>query len=178
MTPGQDMPEQRRGIWTFLTQQGRPGGRAALAAAIPGTKSDEVISILCSNEVSQSQAQSKGVYHCDLSPSMMLIAGGNYNAHMAINDRFHVQHGSMMGPLTKSSIDIRRQLIARRGQPRQIRGRPVTDANGGAIRQILARSKHTLMMSQNKWTDIQRHRVSIAGTNIIPTLRVLIAAWN
>ncbi len=29
------------------------------------------------------------------------------------------------------------------------------------MRQILARSKHTLMMSQNKWTDIQRHRVNI-----------------
>ena len=27
--------------------------------------------------------------------------------------------------------------------------------------QILARSKHTLMMSQNKWTDIQRHRANI-----------------
>ena len=29
------------------------------------------------------------------------------------------------------------------------------------MRQILARSKHTLMMSQNKWTDLQRHRVNI-----------------
>ena len=29
------------------------------------------------------------------------------------------------------------------------------------MRQILARSKHTLMMSQNKWTDIQRHRANI-----------------
>ncbi len=29
------------------------------------------------------------------------------------------------------------------------------------MRQILARSKHTLMISQNKWSDIQRHRVNI-----------------
>lgn len=29
------------------------------------------------------------------------------------------------------------------------------------MRQILARSKHTLMMSQSKWTDIQRHRANI-----------------
>ena len=29
------------------------------------------------------------------------------------------------------------------------------------MRQILARSKRTLMMSQNKWTDIQRHRINI-----------------
>ncbi len=29
------------------------------------------------------------------------------------------------------------------------------------MRQILARSKHTLMMSRNKWTDTQLHRVNI-----------------
>ena len=29
------------------------------------------------------------------------------------------------------------------------------------MRQILARSKHSLMMAQNKWSDIQRHRVNI-----------------
>ena len=29
------------------------------------------------------------------------------------------------------------------------------------MRQILARSKHTLMMSDNKWTDVQRHRANI-----------------
>ena len=33
--------------------------------------------------------------------------------------------------------------------------------NGETMRQILARSKHTLMMSQNKWTDTRRHRVNI-----------------
>ncbi len=38
---------------------------------------------------------------------------------------------------------------------------PVTYSNGETMRQILARSKHTLMMSQNKWTDIQRHRANI-----------------
>ena len=36
-----------------------------------------------------------------------------------------------------------------------------TYSNGETMRQILARSKHTLMMSQNKWTDIQRHRINI-----------------
>ncbi|MDE6145722.1 MAG: hypothetical protein K2F96_05540 [Muribaculaceae bacterium] len=34
-------------------------------------------------------------------------------------------------------------------------------SNGETMRQILARSKHTLMMSQNKWTDTRRHRVNI-----------------
>lgn len=38
---------------------------------------------------------------------------------------------------------------------------PVAYSNGETMRQILARSKHTLMMSQNKWTDIQHHQVNI-----------------
>ena len=38
---------------------------------------------------------------------------------------------------------------------------PKTYSNGETMRQILARSKHTLMMSQNKWSEIQRHRVYI-----------------
>ena len=38
---------------------------------------------------------------------------------------------------------------------------PTIYSNGETMRQILARSKHTLMMSREKWTDIQRHRVNI-----------------
>ncbi|WLT40987.1 hypothetical protein NF347_08275 [Paramuribaculum intestinale] len=57
-------------------------------------------------------------------------------------------------------IDIRRQLIAEENN-RDKSEPPVTCSNGETMRQILARSKHTLMMSQNKWTDIQRHRVNI-----------------
>ena len=37
----------------------------------------------------------------------------------------------------------------------------MTYSNGETMRQILARSKHTLMMAQNKWTDMQRHRANI-----------------
>ena len=77
-------------VWTFLTNKNGHGGSGTLAAAIPGTKSDEIISILTA-------AMSKSVRHrvkevtCDLSPSMMLIAAEVfYNAHV-VNDRFHVQ---------------------------------------------------------------------------------------
>ncbi|RXE63812.1 DDE transposase, partial [Muribaculaceae bacterium Isolate-001 (NCI)] len=57
-------------------------------------------------------------------------------------------------------IDIRRQLIAEENN-RDKSEPPVTYSNGETMRQILARSKHTLMMSQNKWTEIQCHRVNI-----------------
>lgn len=145
-------------VWTFLTNKDGHGGKGTLAAAIPGTKSDEIISILIA-AMSKSVRRKVKEVTCDLSPSMMLIAGEVfYNAHV-VNDRFHVQQ-VYNEAVDEIRIDIRRQLIAEEN----IRDKstpPVTYSNGETMRQILARSKHTLMMSQNKWTDIQRHRVNI-----------------
>ena len=145
-------------VWTFLTNKNGHGGRGTLAAAIPGTKSDDIISILTA-------AMGKSLRHrvkevtCDLSPSMMLIAAEVfYNAHV-VNDRFHVQQ-VYNEAVDEIRIDIRRQLITEENA-RDKSVPPPVYSNGETMRQILARSKHTLMMSQNKWTDIQRHRVNI-----------------
>ena len=145
-------------VWTFLTHKDGPGGKGTLAAAIPGTKSDEIISILTS-AMGKSLRRKVVEVTCDLSPSMMLIASEVfYNAHV-VNDRFHVQQ-VYNEAVDEIRIDIRRQLIAEENA-RDKSQHPVTYSNGETMRQILARSKHTLMMSQNKWTDIQRHRVNI-----------------
>ena len=60
-------------VWTFLTNKDDHGGKGTLAAAIPGTKSDEIISILTSAMGKSVRRRVKEVA-CDLSPSMMLIA--------------------------------------------------------------------------------------------------------
>lgn len=145
-------------VWTFLTNKDGHGGKGTLAAAIPGTKSDEIISILIAAMGKSVRRRVKEVT-CDLSPSMMLIAAEVfYDAHV-VNDRFHVQQ-LYNEAVDEIRIDIRRQLIAEENN-RDKSTPPVTYSNGETMRQILARSKHTLMMSQNKWTDIQRHRVNI-----------------
>lgn len=145
-------------VWTFLTNKDGHGGQGTLAAAIPGTKSDEIISILVGAMDRNTRRKVKEVT-CDLSPSMMLIAEEVfYNAYV-VNDRFHVQQ-VYNEAVDEIRIDIRRQLIAEENN-RDKSISPVTYSNGETMRQILARSKHTLMMAQNKWTDIQRHRVNI-----------------
>ena len=145
-------------VWTFLTNKDGHGGRGTLAAAIPGTKSDEIISILTGAMDKSVRRRVKEVT-CDLSHSMMLIAAEVfYNAHV-VNDRFHVQQ-VYNEAVDEIRIDIRRQLIAEENN-RDRSSHPVTYSNGETMRQIIARSKHTLMMSQHKWTDIQRHRVNI-----------------
>lgn len=145
-------------VWTFLTNKDGHGGKGTLAAAIPGTKSDEIISILVAAMDRSTRRKVKEVT-CDLSPSMMLIAAEVfYNAHV-VNDRFHVQQ-VYNEAVDEIRIDIRRQLIAEDNN-RDKSTPPVTYSNGETMRQILARSKHSLMMAQNKWSDIQRHRVNI-----------------
>ena len=145
-------------VWTFLTNKDGHGGKGTLAAAIPGTKSDEIISILI-NAMGKSVRRRVKEVTCDLSPSMMLIAGEVfYNAYV-VNDRFHVQQVCNEA-VDEIRIDIRRQLIAEENNCDRSQS-PTIYSNGETMRQILARSKHTLMMSREKWTDIQRHRVNI-----------------
>ena len=145
-------------VWTFLTNKDGHGGRGTLAAAIPGTKSDEIIATLIAAMGKSLRRKVKEVT-CDLSPSMMLIAAEVfYNAHV-VNDRFHVQQ-VYNEAVDEIRVDIRRQLIAG-DNARDKSEPPVTYSNGETMRQILARSKHTLMVAQNKWTDIQRHRANI-----------------
>lgn len=145
-------------VWTFLTNKDRHGGRGTLAAAIPGTKSDEIISILV-HAMGKSVRRKVKEVTCDLSPSMMLIASEVFYTAHVVNDRFHVQQGYNEA-VDEIRIDIRRRLIAEENN-RDKSVPPEIYSNGETMRQILARSKHTLMMSQNKWTDIQRHRVNI-----------------
>ena len=145
-------------VWTFLTNKEGHGGKGTLAAAIPGTKSDAIISVLVNAMGKMTRRKVKEIT-CDLSPSMMLIAGEVfYNANV-VNDRFHVQQ-VYNEAVDEIRIDIRRQLIAEENS-RDKSQTPKTYSNGETMRQILARSKHALMMARNKWTDIQRHRVNI-----------------
>ena len=126
-------------VWTFLTNKDGHGGRGTLAAAVPGTKSDEIITTLIGAMGKSLRRKVKEVT-CDLSPSMMLIAAEIfYNAHV-VNDRFHVQQ-VYNEAVDEIRVDIRRQLIAE-DNARDKSEPPVTYSNGETMRQILARSKH------------------------------------
>ena len=57
-------------------------------------------------------------------------------------------------------MDVRSKLMRREGALGK--NAPVkTYSNGETMRLILARSRRALMVSSNKWTDVQRHRVNM-----------------
>lgn len=145
-------------VWTFLTNKDGKGGKGTLAATIPGTKSDEIISILVSAMGKSVRRGGKEVT-CDLSSSMMRVAAEVFHCACIVNDRFYVQR-IYNEAVDEIRIDIRRKLVPEENG----RGKPtprITCSNGETMRQIQARSKLALMMSSNKWTGIQRHRVNI-----------------
>ncbi len=119
-------------VWTFLTNKDGKSGRGSLAAAIPGTKSYEIISILVNAMDKAVRLRVKEVT-CDLSPSMMLIAQEVfYNAHV-VYDRFHVQQ-VYNETVDEILIDIRRKLIAKENE--RDRSIPsLTYSNGETMRQ-------------------------------------------
>lgn len=118
--------------WTFLTNKDGHGGKGTLAAALPGTRSDETISILI-NAMGKSVRRRVKEVACDLSPSMMLIAGEVfYNAYV-VNDRFHVQR-VYNEAVDEKRVDIRRQLIAEENNCDRAQS-PATYSNGETMRQ-------------------------------------------
>lgn len=145
-------------VWTFLTNKDGRGRKGTLAAALPGTNSNDIIYNLIG---AMERSVRRGVREvtCDLSPSMMRIAAEVFPNAKVVNDRFHVQQ-VYNEAVDEIRIDVRRKLIRQEGALGK--NEPVkTYSNGETMRQILARSRRALMMSSNKWTDVQRHRVNI-----------------
>lgn len=145
-------------VWTFITNKDAHGRKGTLAAAIKGTKSDDIIPILTA-AFGKSDRHKVREITVDLSPSMMLIAQEVFPWASVVNDRFHVQQ-LFNEAIDEIRIDIRRELLKKENE--KARGAaPEVCSNGETLRQILARSKHALMMSRNKWTEAHKKRVGI-----------------
>lgn len=156
-------------VWTFITNKQAKCSKGSLVAAIPGTKSDNIIDVLNAALDKKDRRKVKEVT-TDLSASMMLIARAVFTNAYLVNDRFHVQQ-IYNEAIDDIRIDIRRELMnidnqqynqARKGRTLY---QPQTYSNGETMRQVLARSKHTLMTAKNKWTEAQRHRINILFRN-------------
>lgn len=96
-------------VWTFLTNKDGHGGKGTLAEAIPGTKSDGIISIL-TTVMGKSVRRKVLEVTCDLFSVDDADCIGTsevfYNANV-VNDRFHVQQ-VYNEAVYEIRIDIRR----------------------------------------------------------------------
>ena len=163
-------------VYTILTNKAAHGGRGALAAMVRGVASDTVSAIL--KKVPRELRRGVRTVTTDLSSAMMLTVRTVFPKAKLINDRFHVQQ-LMTETVDQMRIAFRWEVLAEenedikkhRAKRKAAHTRAEKDligewepermANGETIPQIMARSRHIILMHRSKWNAQQQARAEI-----------------
>ena len=163
-------------VYTILTNKAAHGGRGALAAMVRGVASDTVSAIL--KKVPRELRRSVRTVTTDLSSAMMLTVRTVFPKAKLINDRFHVQQ-LMTEAVDQMRIAFRWEVLAEendavkkhRAKRKAAHTRAEKDligewepermANGETKPQIMARSRHIILMHRSKWNAQQQARAEI-----------------
>lgn len=163
-------------VYTILTNKAAHGGKGALAAMVRGVASDTVSDIL--KKVPRGIRRRVKSVTTDLSSAMMLTVRTMFPKAMLINDRFHVQQ-LVTDAIDQMRIGFRWQVLAEenkaikehRAKRKAVHTRaekeligewqPVRMENGETKPQIMARSRHIILMHKTKWNTQQQERAAI-----------------
>lgn len=163
-------------VYTILTNKAAHGGRGALAAMVRGVASDTVSAIL--KKVPRELRRGVRTVTTDLSSAMMLTVRTVFPKAKLINDRFHVQQ-LMTEAVDQMRIAFRWEVLAEENEAikkhrakrkaahtraeKELIGEwePERMANGETRPQIMARSRHIILMHRSKWNAQQQARAEI-----------------
>lgn len=163
-------------VYTILTNKTAHGGKGALAAMVRGVSSDTVSEIL--KKVPRELRRRVETVTTDLSSAMMLTVRTVFPKAQLINDRFHVQQ-LMTDAIDQMRIAFRWEVLAEENRAiKEHRAKrkaaktktekdligewvPERMENGETKPQIMARSRHIILMHSSKWNDQQRARADI-----------------
>lgn len=163
-------------VYTILTNKAAHGGKGALAAMVRGVASDTVSEIL--KKVPRELRRRVKTVTTDLSSAMMLTVRTVFPKAMLINDRFHVQQ-LVTDAIDQMRIGFRWQVLAEENkaikehrakrkaahtrEEKDLIGewKPQRMENGETKPQIMARSRHIILMHKSKWNEQQQARAAI-----------------
>ena len=163
-------------VYTILTNKSAHGGKGALAAMVRGVASDTVSEIL--KKVPREIRRRVKTVTTDLSSAMMLTVKTVFSKATLINDRFHVQQ-LVTDAIDQMRIGFRWEVLAQENKAiREHRARrkavhtraekdligewePERMENGETKPQIMARSRHIILMHKSKWNAHQQARAAI-----------------
>lgn len=163
-------------VYTVLTNKAAHGGKGAIVAMIRGVSSDHVSEIL--RKIPYEMRQRVKTVTTDLSSAMMLIVKTVFPNAMLINDRFHVQQ-LVTESIDQMRIKYRWEVLAEENQAiKEHRAKrkaahtraekdligewePPRMENGETRPQILARSRHIILMHKSKWNEQQQARAAV-----------------
>ena len=163
-------------VYTILTNKAAHGGKGALAAMVRGVASDTVSEIL--KRVPRELRRKVKTATTDLSSAMMLTVRAVFPKAMLINDRFHVQQ-LVTDAIDQMRIGFRWEVLAQenkairehRAKRKAVHTRAEKDLigewepermeNGETKPQVMARSRHIILMHKSKWNAQQQARAAI-----------------
>ena len=163
-------------VYTVLTNKAAHGGKGALAAMVRGVASDTVSAIL--KTVPRELRRRVETVTTDLSSAMMLTVRTVFPRAKLINDRFHVQQ-LMAEAVDQMRIAFRwevldaenRAIKEHRAKRKAAHTRAEKDiigewepermANGETKPQIMARSRHIILMHRSKWNAQQQAKAGV-----------------
>ncbi len=163
-------------VYTILTNKDAHGGKGALAAMVRGVASDTVSEIL--KKVPRELRRRGKTVTTDLSSAMMLTVRTVFPKAMLINDRFHVQQ-LVTDAIDQMRIGFRWEVLAEENKAirehhakhkaahtraeKDLIGEwePQRMENGETKPQIMARSRHIILMHKTKWNAQQQARAAI-----------------
>ena len=163
-------------VYTILTNKAAHGGKGALAAMVRGVASDTVSGIL--KKVPLEIRRRVETVTTDLSSAMMLTVRNVFPKAKLINDRFPVQQ-LMTEAIDQMRIAFRWEVLEEENKAiKEHRAKrkaahtwlekdligewePVRMQNGETKPQIMARSRHVILMHKSKWNAQQQARAGI-----------------
>ena len=163
-------------VYTVLTNKAAHGGKGALAAMVRGVSSGTVSEIL--RKVPRELRRRVKTVTTDLSSAMMLTVRAVFPKATLINDRFHVQR-LVTDAIDQMRIGFRWEVLAEENKAiREHRARrkavhtraekdligewePERMENGETRPQVMARSRHIILMHKSKWNEQQQARAAI-----------------
>ena len=163
-------------VYTVLTNKAAHGGKGALAAMVRGVASDKVSSVL--KKVPSGLRRRVKTVTTDLSSAMMLTVRTVFPQAKLVNDRFHVQQ-LMTEAVDQMRVALRWEVLAQENKAiREHRAKrkaahtraekeligewePERMGNGETKPQVMARSRHILLMHRSKWNAQQQARAKI-----------------
>ena len=148
-------------LYTIITNKDAHGGKGTLVAMVRGTKAETVINAV--KHMGEDSREKVMEVTMDLSESMRKIVEVCFPKATRVIDRFHVQKLALEA-VQEIRIKRRWEAIDADNKAKAVAKRngedyvPYTFDNGDTRKELLARSRHLLFKSPEKWTETQKER--------------------
>ncbi|WP_206734598.1 ISAon1 family transposase [Ancylomarina salipaludis] len=152
-------------LYTLLTNKDSRGKKACIVGIFKGTQAEQIVSLIRDHIPEELRNIVKEVT-LDMAGSMNLIVRKCFLKAEATTDRFHVQQLAN-DAVQELRIKYRWEIINSENTAyKKVKAsgqvyKPEILINGDTLRQLMARSRHVLYKSRDKWTQSQTLRAKL-----------------